>query len=453
MDVAQDVVDRPVVRPDQVTLGVLISQVSREEVDAAITVCGVKEKRSDGKLPAHVTAYLTLALTLFPDDDYTEVATKVTGSLDRFGCWNAAWTVPTSSGITQARKRLGRNVFAEIFERCCGPVAGPAGPTAEMAALGTARGAFLRNRRVLSIDGFEVDVPDSDDNIAEFGYAGSGDNRSAFPKARVVALAECGTHAFVAAQIGPYATGEKTLAAHLYPRLRPDELLTADRGFYSWDAWDNAWSTGAALLWRAPTQLDLPVVKVCSDGTYLTALIKPTVRGRRRALLLGAARTATARGNDLHDPETVFADTPEAFDDKGRPVIHLARVVEYDVPDRAGNGSGELIVLLSTILDPGHARPDELAATYHQRWEEETANDQLKTHLRGPGKILRSRLPDLVHQELWAYLIVHHAISALTANASAAADLDPDQISFTKALRLIRRTATGTADIPPSGLG
>jgi len=88
----------------------------------------------------------------------------------------------------------------------------------------------------------------------------------------------------------------------------------------------------------------------------------------------------------------------------------------------------------------------------HHAWPIETGNDQLKTHLRGPGRVLRSRLPDLVHQEIWAYLIVHHAISALTAKASAAADLDPDRISFTKALRLIRRTATGTADIPPSRL-
>jgi len=81
--------------------------------------------------------------------------------------------------------------------------------------------------------------------------------------------------------------------------------------------------------------------------------------------------------------------------------------------------------------------------------QQETGNDQLKTHLRGPGKVLRSRLPDLVHQEIWAYLIVHHAICALIAKASAAADLDPDRLSFTQALRLIRRTATGTADIPP----
>src|SRR4051794_41496411 len=109
-----------VVRPDQVSLGVLVNAVPRDLVDEAVAVCGVREKRSDGKLPAHVITYLTSALCLFPDDDYREVATKVTGSLDRWNCWNAAWRVPTTSAITQARKRLGRHVFAELFERCCG---------------------------------------------------------------------------------------------------------------------------------------------------------------------------------------------------------------------------------------------------------------------------------------------------------------------------------------------
>src|SRR5947209_6723594 len=201
-----------VVRPDQVSLGVLVNAVPRDAVDEAVAVCGVREKRSDAKLPAHVITYLTLALCLFPDDDYTEVATKVTGSLDRWGCWDAGWTVPTASAITQARKRLGREVFSELFERTCGPVAGAAGLAAGAVALGTARGAFLRRWRLLAIDGFEIDLPDSKANAAEFGYAGSGDNRSAFPKARVVALAECGTHAFVAAELDAYRVGEETLA-------------------------------------------------------------------------------------------------------------------------------------------------------------------------------------------------------------------------------------------------
>ena len=181
----------------------------------------------------------------------------------------------------------------------------------------------------------------------------------------MVALAECGTHAFVAAEVGSYSTGEKTLANGLYQRLRPEELLTADRNFYSYDAWGLAAGSGAALLWRAPTGLGLPIVKVLPDGTYLAVLIDPKVRGaRRRAAIIDAARA----GADL-------ADEP----------AHLVRVVEYEVPDREGNGTGELIVVLSTITDPAAARADELAAAYHQRWEEETANDQLKTHLRGSG--------------------------------------------------------------------
>jgi len=406
--------------PDQVSLGVLVSSVPRDVVDAAVAAHGVGAKRSDGKLPPHVVAYLTIALCLFGEDDYEEVATKVTGALSRFGCWDAAWAVPTSSGITQARKRLTAAVMADVFE----------GVAQAVATMDT-RGAWLRRWRLLAIDGFEVDLPDTDSNAVEFGYAGVGENRSAFAKARVVALAECGTHAFLAAEVAGYAVGEKTLAHRLYPRLREGELLTADRNFYSFEAWALAARTGAALLWRAPTQLGLPVVAVLSDGTYTSVLINPKVRGGRRGRILAAARA----GQPL-DPDEA----------------HLVRVVEYDVPDRDGNGTGELIVLLTTITDPAGARADELAHAYHQRWEEETGNDQLKTHLRGPGRVLRSRLADLAYQEIWAWLTVHYALAALIARAAEAADLDPDRISFTRALRIARRTAVGTADISPSGL-
>jgi hypothetical protein len=422
-----------VVRPDQVSLGVLVTAVPRDAVDAAVASHGVGAKRSDGKLPAHVSAYLTMALCLFADDDYTEVATKVTGSLSRWGCWNAAWSVPSASGITQARKRLGPKVLAEVFEQVAAPV-----------ATMLTRGAWLRRWRLVAIDGFEVDLPDTDGNAAEFGYAGSGDNRSAFCKARVVALAECGTHAFLAAEVGGWSVGDKTLANGLYQRLRPDELLTADRNFYSFDAWDLASRSGAGLLWRAPTGLALPVVKVLADGTYLSVLINPKIRGarHRKTIMATASKVADrdpgAAPDDENDPAEL--DPAEA---------HLVRVVEYDVSDRTGNGTGELIVVLSNILDPAAARADELAAAYHQRWEEETSNDQLKTHLRGPGKILRSKLPELVYQEIWAWLLVHYALSTLAAQAAQAVDLDPDQISFTRVLRIARRTATATAGFSP----
>ncbi len=268
-----------VVTPDQVSVGVLVSSIPRDVIDVAVAARGVGAKRSGGKLPAHVVAYLTMGLCLFPDDDYTEVATKVTGSLSRFGCWDASWKVPTSSGISQARQRVGSAVMADVFEG-----------VAQAVATSSTRGAWLRRWRLLAIDGFDADLPDSTENVAEFGYAGSGDNRSAFPKVRVVALAECGTHVFVAAEVDAYWVGEKTLAGRLYPRLRRDELLTADRNFYSFDAWSVAARTGAALLWRAPTQLRLPVVEVLADGTFTSVVINPAIRGARRDRIIEGGR-------------------------------------------------------------------------------------------------------------------------------------------------------------------
>jgi hypothetical protein len=299
-----------------------------------------------------------MGLCLFSDDDYEEVAIKVTGSLSAWGCWDAGWSVPTASGITQARKRLGPTVLSEVFEQVAGPV-----------ATRSTRGAWLRDWRLLAIEGFDVALPDTEANAAEFGYAGSGDNRSAFPKARVVALAECGTHAFLAAEVGAWSVGEKTLAGRLYQRLRRGELLTADRNFSSFEAWGLAAGTGAALLWRAPTGLALPVLKVLPDGTYLSVLINPAIRGaHRRAAITSTARELANR--DADGQSTGQSRDPDGLDPNE---AHLVRVVEYDMPDRDSTGTGELIMLLSTILasagDSG-ARADELAPAYHQRWEE-----------------------------------------------------------------------------------
>ncbi|MET8402721.1 IS4 family transposase [Streptomyces sp900116325] len=390
----------PVARPDQVSLGVLVAAVSRFKIDEAAAVCGVAEQRRGGKLPPHVTAYLTMALCLFADDGAEEVAQKVTGSLSEFGVWDAAWEPPTSSGITQARKRLGRDVLRTFYR------------VAEPLATGETRGAWLRQWRLTAIDGFDLDVPDTAENAAEFGYAGNDQSRSAFPKARV----ECGSHAFMDAEVGPWNHGEKAMAASLLTSISSDWLLLADRGFYSFAAFSAATQTGAALCWRAPTQLLLPVLKVLSDGTYLSALVNPAIRGRQRELLLEQARSGTK-------PDPAAA--------------HVVRVVEYDVPDRDGQ---ELVCLITNIRDPDAATAAELAGAYHQRWEGETANGQLKSVLRGPGKVLRSKSPDLVHQEIWAYLLVHYAINSLIGQAATGADIDPDRISFLRTLNIVRRT-------------
>jgi hypothetical protein len=123
-------------------------------------------------------------------------------------------------------------------------------------------------------------------------------------------------------------------------------------------------------------------------------------------------------------------------------------VIEYEVPGRDCDGKGELIALVTTITDPRQATADALAGTYHERWEHETGNGQLKTHLRGPGRVLRSRSPDMVRQEIYGYLLAHHAISALICQAATEADIDPDRVSFTRTVRIVRR-AISPAAFPP----
>ena len=422
------------VRPDQVSIGVLIRSIPRSVVDDVVAELGVGALRDDGKLPPPVVAYLVIALCMFPKLSYQRVIRRVTGALDWMGCWDASWKVPSSSALTQARQRLGPDVMRRVFERIAVPIAGETGPLARQFASGPARWAFLGPWRLVSIDGFDLDLPDTGENAAEFGYSGGEQDRSAFPKARVVTLSECGTHAFLAAQVDAWKVSEQEMAGHLYPLLQGDELLLADRNFYSFEAWNAARSGGAQLVWRIKSNLRLPVLKALPDGSYLSGLVDPALRGARRQKALQALQVAASSGQEPDaDPETGF----------------LVRVVEYTIPDRAGNGSGELIAVITTILDPRQASAKDIAAVYHLRWEHETANAEGKTRLNGPAHVLRSRRPDLVRQEIWAWLCLHYAISVLRTEAAQAAGLDPDRISYTTTIDIVRRGAERSAAFPP----
>jgi hypothetical protein len=107
--------------------------------------------------------------------------------------------------------------------------------------------------------------------------------------------------------------------------------------------------------------------------------------------------------------------------------------------------------LVTTILDCQRAPAQELACLYHERWEIETALDELKTHLRGSTIVLRSKTPDLVRQEFHGLMLAHYAVRNLMHEAAVKADEDPDRISFVHSVRVVRRKMTIAAAIPPSG--
>jgi IS4 transposase len=169
--------------------------------------------------------------------------------------------------------------------------------------------------------------------------------------------------------------------------------------------------TSAALLWRVKKNIRLPCDKRLPDGSYLSHLYACEGERRRRV--------------------------------NGVPV----RVIEYCLDEV--EGAEPLYRLVTTILDPEQAPARELAALYHERWEIETALDELKTHLRGARIVLRSKTPDLVRQEFYGLILAHFAIRSLMHEAALRADADPDRLSFLHAVRVVRRKLTAFGAFPP----
>jgi hypothetical protein len=408
---------------DWVSLGVLAASVPRDAVDDAIAAAGRQARRSDGKLPPHVVVYLVMALALFADDDYEEVASRLTETLTSWGCWDDSWSVPTSGGITQARQRLGyeplKGLFAEV-----------AVPAAEQLT----RGAFLGPWRLMAVDGFELGCPGHEGERRRVRLFGEEHRRCGLPgipegtgsERQRVRLARGGGRGDGWGR--RKGRREQSLARKLYRRLEEDWLLIADRNFFNWTDWCTAADSGAALLWRVKADLTLPVLELLPDGSYRSVLVNPKTGGKARKQLIEAARS----GEDLDE-------------DRARHV----RVVEYEIPDRDGDGKGEVIALVTTITEMAAAPAPLLAEAYHQRWEHETGNKQLKTYLRGPGRILRSKSPDMVRQEIYGYLLTHYAISSLICRAATEADIDPDRIKFKRTVRIVRRRAADPAAFPP----
>jgi hypothetical protein len=402
---------------DSISLGVLADVLPRDLIEEVLDETGKREQRTR-LLPMHVVVRFCSAMCLFFDDDYEEVIRKLVGSLEDMRSWSDSWHVPTASAISQARRTLGPEPMRELFERVAAP----------LADLGT-KGAWLRSRRLMAVDGFTLDVADTASNVEEFGYSSQTvSQRSAYPQVRVVGLGECGSHAVIDAAFAGCRTAEQTLFPRLFRSLESDMLLLADRNFYGYDLWCSARETGAALLWRVSTALTLQPLVELPDGSYLSVVFQKKVHASHRAAIAEAVKA----GKFVHPVQA-----------------SVVRVVEYTIPDRIGNGRRDTIRLITSILDPVDTPAVELAAAYHERWEYEGLIDEIKTHQRGAGRVLRSRSAELVEQEIWSLLLAHYAVRALMCRAADEADIDPDRLSFIRSLRVIRRHITGQADFSP----
>jgi Insertion element 4 transposase N-terminal/Transposase DDE domain len=330
---------------DRVAIGVLTRTYPPALVDRVLAQTGRVERRHR-LLPARLVVYDVLALALFAGVAYEEVLRCLVEALRGARWWPnprepwRAWRMPAKSALVQARARLGAEPLRVLFKQAARPL-----------ATDQTKGAFYRGLRLVAIDGTCLDVADTPANQQAFGRPGTGRGQGvgAFPQVRLVALAECGTHAITGVAMGPCTVGELTLAPRVLEGLGPGTLALADRGLLTVELWRQATASGAALVWRAKTGTSghaLPVDQALADGSWLSRL--------------------DAGGHRRRDPRG--------------PIV--VRVVDDTINDPGRPGHTQRYRLVTSLLDPTQAPAAELAALYHQRWELEMCQPQC-THIRG----------------------------------------------------------------------
>lgn len=385
---------------DYISLGVIAKSFPLSRVHSVLAATDRASARQRD-LPAQVVVYYVIALALYMETSYREVLRCLLEGVQWLLDPSAPLKVAGKSGISQARTRLGSEPLRQLHDEVVQPIAGPA-----------TKGAWYAGLRLVSLDGSTLDIADKVANDAAFGRPGSSRGSSAYPQLRFVSLVENGTHVLFGSQMAPYGTAEATLAKPVLASLRPGMLCLADRQFFGFELWTLARETGTDLLWRIKQNRRLSCDQRLPDGSYLSR-IYPSERDWRHKTNGVSVRVIDYRLEGVADAEPIYR-------------------------------------LVTSLLDPAVAPASELAALYHERWEIETALDELKTHLRGANIVLRSKTPDLVRQEFYGLIMAHFAIRSLIHEAALRADEDPDRLSFIHAVRVIRRKLPAAVALPPS---
>lgn len=381
---------------DQPLLDALRLALPDRALDEVIAATRAREQRRR-LLPARLVVALVIAMGLWARDGLRDVlANLVAGLRERDPAAWADWHLPAKSALTQARQRLGPRPLILLFRRLAGPVATPDTP-----------GAFLFGLRLMAVDGTTLDLPDTPANARLFGRprTGRGTGQGAFPQLRIIWLIEAGTHVLCDAVLRPYTRGEAPAARQLLRAVGPGMLLMWDRGLHNYEMVRQTRAAGAQFLGRVGKAIVLTPERLLPDDSYL-ACVYPSPKARRHR-----------------------ADGA------------LVRVIEYMLDDPARPGHRERHRLITSLLDPDRYPAATLAAEYHQRWEVETTADEVKTHQadRRPAPPVRSRRPREVVQEVYGLLLAHLAVRLTMYEAATAAGVDPDRLSFTGTLRVLRR--------------
>jgi Insertion element 4 transposase N-terminal/Transposase DDE domain len=374
-------------------IGELTQVIDFALVDAVLEETGTRERRRR-LLPSRVVVYFVLALALFEHCSYRAVWGKLTCGLGGLAAGR-----PAASSLGRARRRVGARPLRALFETLAGPVGAPGRP-----------GVFYRGLRTVAVDGTYLHVPD--DPAITWRYRGRAGERLEFgyPLLRLLALVECGTRAVLAAAFGPDTAGELAYAGRLLGALDAGMLVLADAYFDAAGFLRDVSATGAQFLVRSSARRCPTPLTRLPDGSYLARVGYGVLPGLLTVRVIEAAVTTT-------------------LDD--------------------GTTTTEHWRLLTSLLDHARCPAAELVALYHERWQAETTYYSIKETILD-GRVLRSRTPPGIDQEIWALLTLYQALIRAAADTAATRPgLDMDRISFIILLQTAGNLVISAAGILP----
>jgi Insertion element 4 transposase N-terminal len=405
--------------PDHVRLGLLEAQlgdgVIEAVIDGAVRAGRLARPVRRRLMSLELTCRFTVAMALSPECGYRETMARLAGHLAGMP-WARRWHVPTTKVFTSWRRLLGWQVMEQLFWQAAGPVADPAAPLSAA--------ALWCGLELCAIDGFQIDLPATDANRAEFGSSGTSDGSGPFPQARAVLVTARAARAMLGAAMDACRVGEQTLIARLvagHPEIFAGRVFVVDRNFLGHELATAILDAGGHLVMRVRQGISLPSVPGgwLSDGSRMSYLNAPGGRVADRLPVRVAEHNVTVPGPD-------------------------------------GETVSELYCLASTLLDHEQFPAEAIRQAYPQRWSaSETTIGENKTTVTGAGPCtgpaLRSQEPDLVRQEFWAWLtgaqlVRKSGAAALTTTAagSRARPVAADQISFTAMRREAARSMVQT---------
>jgi hypothetical protein len=381
---------------ESVVLEALSRFISPATIQSVLIQVG-RQSRRIRRLPAAAMVWLVIGIGIWSDLDVPAIGRQVVGTLRFLWLVVAMSRPPNKSALSAARGRLGPRPLRQLFVQTAKPIAAD-----------RTHGAFYKGMRLMAIDGITFDVPDTPANAAAFGrpatkrYGVAVDG--GYPQIHAVFLTETGTHIVCEALIKQGKSGEFPMTDYLLRKVPPGCLVLWDRGFYGYFSLKRAVQRGVHVLGRVASHVVFKAICPLADGSYL-ATIYPSLRDRR------------------HDTNGL-----------------IVRVIEYTLDDPNRPGHAERHRLVTTLLDATLYPAKELVTLYHERWEIEIGNDELKTHQLDRLVHLRSRTPCGVLQELYGILLAYNSVRCSMHEAALSADIDPRNLSFIHAVRVIRET-------------